>query len=48
MDVGSLFKTKTQFKKKANRKTDYILMSILHADVSELVPVSDGCFFECD
>lgn len=44
MDVGSLFKTKTLFKKKANRKTDYILMSILHADVSKLVPMSEWLF----
>ena len=38
-------KQKHYLKKKANGKTDYILMSILHADVSELVPVSDGCFW---
>ena len=41
MDVGSLFKTK---KKQTNRKTDYVPMSILHSDVSELSSVSKWLF----
>ena len=31
-------------KKQTNRKTDYVPMSILHSDVSELSPVSEWLF----